>query len=342
MKGNSTTTSQEAGDVRSEFGFERKRFEATMPRIIFIIGWGRSGSTLLGNALGELQDCVHVGELHDLWSAYAERSECGCGLPLTECPFWARVASADSTLGRDLQSAAEILRIQQHYIRIRHVPRMIHHLSAARPAIYPTNRYSEVICRLLRSVAAVAKAEVVVDSTKSPAAAALLLGLPLQTSFVHLVRDPRATGFSWRRHRNFDLEGTREQTRIGYSRNAASWLLWNTLAELIRRQVEPRRWLRVRYEDFASAPENWMRHIASKFELPTSRWPLRGHVLELGTHHTIEGNPSRFKIGPRHIQIDDEWSKQMSRVAQALSVAITAPLFLAYNYHSRGVSSGRG
>ena len=37
------------------------------PRILYITGWLRSGSTVLGNVLGELPGVLHVGELHYLW-----------------------------------------------------------------------------------------------------------------------------------------------------------------------------------------------------------------------------------------------------------------------------------
>jgi hypothetical protein len=158
---------------------------------------------------------------------------------------------------------------------------------------------------------------------------------PFETSFIHLVRDPRATGFSWRRRKAYDPKGARLMTRHTYVRNAASWLYWNCVAEWIRRYVPPRSWLRVRYEDFVAFPEAVLKEITDTFRLPTAGWPLRGHVLRLGIHHTVEGNPSRFTTGPRQIQIDDQWRKEMPIAARALSVAITAPLFVAYGYHRR-------
>ena len=47
-------------------------------------GW--SGSTLLGNVLGELDGAVHVGELRALWDeGLLAGGTCGCGLPLGSC-----------------------------------------------------------------------------------------------------------------------------------------------------------------------------------------------------------------------------------------------------------------
>jgi hypothetical protein len=130
-------------------------------------------------------------------------------------------------------------------------------------------------------------------------------------------------------------------TRHSYAYNAASWLYWNLVAELIRKRVDSNNWLRVRYEDFVASPEAVLRQIVEKFRLRTTGWPLQGRVLRLGTHHTVEGNPSRFKKGFQDIKMDDQWSKRMPVAARALSVAITAPLFLSYGYHLK-VSSPPG
>src|SRR5215472_10332799 len=62
------------------------------PTVIYIAGSGRSGSTLLERALGELPGVVNVGELMDLFRrtvAHGER--CGCGQSFADCPFWAGV-----------------------------------------------------------------------------------------------------------------------------------------------------------------------------------------------------------------------------------------------------------
>jgi hypothetical protein len=123
--------------------------------------------------------------------------------------------------------------------------------------------------------------------------------------------------------------------RLGYTGNAGYWIYWNTIAELIRRRVDPSNWLRVSYEDFTAEPEAVLRQIVEKFQLPTEGWPLQGRVLRLGEHHTVEGNPSRFRTGSRPIVYDDQWLREMSSGARVLTAAITSPLFVAYGYHKR-------
>ena len=50
------------------------------PIVVYIAGSGRSGSTLLERALGEIPGFVNVGELIDLYRRVADHGElCGCG-----------------------------------------------------------------------------------------------------------------------------------------------------------------------------------------------------------------------------------------------------------------------
>ena len=57
-------------------------------RVVYVLGWYRSGTTLLGNLLGQLPGFVSVGELQALWHALSHpESLCGCGLTLGYAPF---------------------------------------------------------------------------------------------------------------------------------------------------------------------------------------------------------------------------------------------------------------
>ena len=68
-------------------------------RTIFVIGKGRSGSTLVGDFLGSLPGVFHTGELNKMWeySLVGDHS-CACGAKLDQCPVWSeiiRVAKRD-------------------------------------------------------------------------------------------------------------------------------------------------------------------------------------------------------------------------------------------------------
>ena len=65
-----------------------------LPRVLYIAGAPRSGSTLTERLLGELPGWCAVGELVYVWERGMMRgNQCGCGQPFRECPFWNEVGS---------------------------------------------------------------------------------------------------------------------------------------------------------------------------------------------------------------------------------------------------------
>lgn len=64
-------------------------------RVVYVCGFGRSGSTLLGRLLSEREQAVSVGEATHVGSErFLARATCACGQPYAGCPFWSRVDSA--------------------------------------------------------------------------------------------------------------------------------------------------------------------------------------------------------------------------------------------------------
>src|SRR5712691_7528670 len=64
-------------------------------RVIYIMGAGRSGSTLLDTVLASHPEVVGVGELVNLHIAgWTAQEICACGQLGTECSFWTRVREA--------------------------------------------------------------------------------------------------------------------------------------------------------------------------------------------------------------------------------------------------------
>src|SRR6266576_6932337 len=57
--------------------------------VIFILGYTRSGSTLLEQLLSMAPGSVAVGEMTYLWEQRVRNnSYCGCGSKWVDCPFW--------------------------------------------------------------------------------------------------------------------------------------------------------------------------------------------------------------------------------------------------------------
>ena len=138
-------------------------------------------------------------------------------------------------------------------LRVRLVPAMELNRARGRPRCRPTLT-TRIIAELYHALAASPGAErAIVDSSKLPPYARLLDGLPgVEVFLVHVVRDPRATAFSWRR-----VKATRDDAdaarmpRLSIVRSSVIWLLWNLM---VQRWWPDSRRMTVRYEDFVRRP----------------------------------------------------------------------------------------
>lgn len=168
-----------------------------MTRVLYITGWCRSGTTLIGNLLAELDGVEHVGELRYLWTngvlGTGTNRLCGCGDKIEDCGLWSavltRVAGDDPDKRREY--AEQAVHRQDLSLRTRHTR-----------ARLSTARQPEAVgdmVRLYEAIAAESGASVIVDSGKFPAEAAALCRVPgVDVRVLHVVRDPRATAESWR------------------------------------------------------------------------------------------------------------------------------------------------
>src|SRR6266536_938106 len=135
--------------------------------VLHVTGWCRSGSTLLGNVLNEVDGIVHVGELHYLWRNGVLRTgsntSCGCGSELTDCPLWSRVLACRPDGRRSLlELAPEIAGWQDAHFRTRHTWRRLRRPAPAGGA----GAYAGALAAVYRAVQAATGARVIVDSSK--------------------------------------------------------------------------------------------------------------------------------------------------------------------------------
>src|SRR3990170_2750052 len=58
-------------------------------KLLYVLGRGRSGSTVFANVLGELDGFFSGGEIRYFWDPVVVReSLCGCGVPVRDCEVW--------------------------------------------------------------------------------------------------------------------------------------------------------------------------------------------------------------------------------------------------------------
>jgi hypothetical protein len=296
-------------------------------KVLYVMSHGWSGSTILGNVLGELPGFFHAGELRTLWGeALPEGRVCGCGLTIGSCEVWTAILRTG--FGEPASpSPGEIAAWHRKAARVRHTRRLLR-LQAGGPTGSPAlDAYLPVEGRLYAAIAEVTGSRVVVDSSKRTGDAAILRLMPgVDPFFVHLVRDPRAVAYSWRVR----------DSRHGPLQTMREWTVANLSDEAVRRSDEPGRSIRVRYEDFVARPRATVEAVVALVgEWPSDLPFLDEHTVDLRVHHTVGGNPSRFERGRVRLVNEEAWRAKLSSTDRLAVAALAWPLMLRYRYPIR-------
>jgi hypothetical protein len=301
-------------------------------RVLYIAGVGRSGSTLVSCLLGQSESVFAAGELRYLWRrGVIENRLCGCGLPFGDCPTWRTVIAAAGGVPPDVAATDAT---QQRVTRARSLPLFLWRSRRRQRMLrHELSPLRHVYCSLAQRDGV----NVIVDSSKLPTYALALLDLPgLEVDVLHLVRDPRATAFSWQRWRRLpDVADGRWMQRQSPAKSACLWLLWNLVTEtLVRRRLRGR-YLRIRYEDLVDSPLGTVEDIRRLIGSPPGATSLSDDTVSLEPTHTVAGNPGRLTQGSLHLVPDVEWVRAMCRRDRWLVTLLTWPLLVRYGYRVR-------
>jgi sulfotransferase family protein len=311
------------------------RIEQT--RILFIVGMGRSGTTLLELLLGRLQGWVAGGELRRYWhGASIPGWVCGCGRPVAECEFWGQVRADLREEGVLPDEYPRFLALHRSHLRLRPAPlaRLMISARGADDTLSPLYRYQLGMSTLYRAVARAAGARVVVDSSKEPPDAYLATWNPAVEVFaVHLVRDPRAVAHSCSKRvpePQPDFEYMPRWNPVG---TAIRWDLRQGLCEGLLKRRLGSRYMRMRYEDLVRDPAGALRSIARFAEEPDPDLGfLHNGRVEFEPNHTFSGNPFRLRQEAIEVHPDEAWRAKMSRREKVLATAPAIPLLKRYGY----------
>ena len=302
-------------------------------KVLYIAGWGRSGSTLLGNILGEIEGFFHGGEFNFIWEHnLIDNRLCGCGVPFDECEVWGSVMER-AFGGMNGVDVREMIRLQDLGARTRHVPLMLS-ARGRRMLTVRLGKYTLQLEKLYRAVQESTGSRVIVDSSKFPSYGYVLGMTPaIDLYVVHLIRDPRAAAYSWlRRKLQPDSDKLDYMHRVGPIKSSVLWDTWNVSSEALWRDSTGR-YMKLYYEDFVGAPRRAVEDILGMLHENARRLPFIGERdVELGFSHTVSGNPNRFQSGPVRLRPDDEWVSRMRPRDRGSVTLLTFPLLARYGY----------
>lgn len=298
-----------------------------MTKVLYIVGCGRSGSTILHNVMSQVNGFVGIGELSQMWNKFQKR-KCGCGERVNECPFWNSVFERmNERLGgvdwETMQRNRSLSRTRNFWLTRLPFGKRLYEKQAA--------EYRCVMEVLYQSVQEEANARVIVDESKSVLHAHLLRTIPSMDLYVvHLIRDPRGIANSLlRRNEARKKHGLMQYTPLWI---AFYWNTTNRMVESFKKEI-PDRYLRLRYEDFASQPQRAVRQILEFLQAPSDHLPFCGeNTVELRVTHTVGGNRSRHHTGAIELQVDEGWRDHLAPSARATIERFSRTMMKKYGY----------
>ncbi len=240
---------------------------APRPRVLYVMGAGRSGSTVLGVTLGNCEGVFYAGEL-DAWLPRDGEPQID---DEQRTRFWAdvraRVEGASELSGIEVQRSLE------------------RSMAVLRPQLWPTRRrlrgrYRRVSESLYRAVAQATGGMLIVDTSHYPLRALELQAIEgIDLYLLYLVRDPQSVVASFNRT---DVAQYRKSTLYT---NVYLWVT-NLLSTLVfLKHPRPRR-LFVTHEEFVDDPERILRYVLG-------RTGVRAEIPDLGALSTgvaFQGN----------------------------------------------------
>jgi hypothetical protein len=325
-----TLLAPERGAPRSGVQSSLASGDAAPPiKVIYIAGYGRSGSTLLDIALGQSSAVLGAGEITALSRHVWDRGEyCACGRSVTHCQVWRNIVQTWRTDGvanfpavyRRAQLWRELLLSPTRLIDRLRGPERVNHLHDT--------------AKLFRRIAAVGGRPVIVDSSKLPGRGLMLADVAgIELYVVHLVRDPRGVAWSLRKAYKPDARrGVQRELRpksVLYT--SFRWSTVNLMTEMLCRKVGRGRSLRVKYEDFVADPDATVRAILSMVHGSAVHEPVIDPAGVITPHHQMAGSRHRMQktIAFRK---DCGWHDQMPPSMQRQVSMLCGSLMRRYGY----------
>jgi hypothetical protein len=270
--------------------------------VIYIIGSGRSGSTVLGSVLGAYPDIVNTGEIYNFkhfFDSAAERNrKCSCGEELQECGFWKRVKDyIYEKTGKDLVEPKD-----------------------TDPGNFGRNNYV-----LFSAIQAVSGRRIILDSSKRHYRLNLLLKSPhFRVTILHLVRDARAYAYS-----SMLTEMKKGASSRVFFRKLWEWQHKNIAMKFLYGR-NPRYYF-CRYEDFVCDPKAVIGKFLSTVGL-LNRADLSAVAIYRSEEHQFSGNNGVFNQDELHVRKDTRYLEKVSGAQWMVGTILVVFALILFGY----------
>lgn len=228
--------------------------------VIYIAGYGRSGSTLLERILNCNKKLFALGEIANLLSLINDRdSLCSCGRYIYQCEFWSNII-------RDIKNydITKLERLQNNFQSVNGYIKYNFIKSYDKD-----NVYRKFLVQLFNIIMENVPEEVeyIIDSSKTSRNNFFRLIILSKLAFlnvkvIHLVRDGRGCMWSNLKDSNKKMErGVNAYRPFAAFRTAVSWPMANVSAHIFQIISSKKDYCRIRYEDFIDHPNETLKKL---------------------------------------------------------------------------------
>lgn len=278
--------------------------------LVYILGVGHSGSTLLDMVLGTHPACLSLGEMSFFDDWIVNNKACTCGKPIQKCKFWATVLArfaGDRPLGAlpstDVRRSSGVTGAElAGYLGLLVAHRVLGDRTLLRFLARGQSDRAVQVHRLYDIIREVGACPIVIDSSKGIVRLAALYSLhPASTRVIYLTRDVRG----WF---NSQLKRQAKYGPITAAQAARVWIRAHQSARALLRLLPRHAWHHLRYEELCRQPEKAIEGVC--------HWLGIGYTPAMlnyrdQAHHNIGGNPMRLAAEARIVE-DTCWRETLS------------------------------
>lgn len=277
---------------------------------VYLLGAGRSGTTLLATILNNHANIFTIGEMHQFLDYVLDDKDCSCGENLSNCLFWSPILKElDLTLIKNKDNVELSNSLEKHYlIPFYLLGKKIHLI------------YKKIIDMVFNTVNTKVDKPWILDSSKYISRYLLFRkNKNINLKGIYLVRDVRGVINSF---------GKNVQT----PKKPLSAIIYYSLINISAQWVcfFDKRVLKIKYEDLVNNPDKTLHKIeAHLFKGSSKNLTISNETFTIP--HIIAGNRLRSQK-KLVIKKDMNWKENMSRGKQILYYFLTCPLMILNKY----------
>lgn len=276
--------------------------------LIYLLGPGRSGTTLLAAVLGNQNQVLTLGEMNQFFEHLQNDMYCSCGEKLTECSFWKNIVQKLKIELNSNDDLEEIIQKESHS----KILKLLLDNKLDRNYI----NYQELV---FNTIDAEKKQKWYVDSSKYISRFLKLnKSKKLNIKGVYLVRDVRGVIHSFKK---------KVQTPKSSFSTIIYYLLLSVSSEITYRLYS--NVIKIKYENFIENPDEVLSTIYEHLQDKDLNEMEMKHQFAMP--HIIGGNRIKSK---KSIQINKKiaWKEEFSRAQKIIYYIAALPIMLINKY----------